>query len=402
MSHPFPTPPIQPFERLQASDGLLINAERWRKAHNYHRARQNTHYQCLNQPGIVCGLGVRDIPAPSKVEAKYRDGRWVQIQPGIAIDLAGNLIVVPTPYDFPVDLEVANTEPLMVYLTVSYIDPDDLRARDSRDTVRETYRFDQRNSTLDISEIEICRILLQTGQKDITQPADAFFPGYNNINLCFRRQAQARPQAIVRLAQVDHSDSGCDRNFFNLAYLLQSIEPLYSYLRGTDEAGQVSLSEKFQKFQEYDLLYLTGQQALSFTNVELETLKNYLNSGGVLLVDAPVDATPLIESTHSLAEQLKNPLKPLAELRRDHPLRTQPFLFAALPIINQRPIEILTNGGIILIIGDLASAWGLDKELTLPRLVIRTAQELGVNILNYAWKRRQLIGLQQEDDSGKW
>jgi Domain of unknown function (DUF4159) len=400
MSHPFPTPPIQPFERLQASDGLLINAERWRKAHNYHRTRQNTHYQCLNQPGIVCGLGVRDIPAPSKVEAKYRDGRWVQIQPGIAIDLAGNLIVVPAPYDFPIDVEVVNTEPLMVYLTVSYIDPEELRARDTKDTVRETYRFDQRNSTLDISEIEICRILLEPGKKEITQPADAFFPGYNNINLRYRRSAQARPQAIVQLAQVNHGDAGCDRNFFNLSYLLQSIQPLYSYLQGTEEAGQVSLADK--NLQDYDLLYLTGQQALSINNVELDNLKKYLSSGGVLLVDAPTDAADLIKSTYSLAEQFKRPLKPLGELRRDHPLRTQPFLFAALPIINQRPIEISTNGRIILVTGDLASAWGLDKELTLPRLMIRTAQELGINILNYAWKRRQLIGLQQEDDTGKW
>jgi hypothetical protein len=407
MSHPFPPPPIQPFERLQASDGLLINAERWKKAHSYHRTRQNTHYQCLNQPGIVCGLGVRDISAPSKVEAKYRDGRWVQIQPGIAIDLAGNLIVVPTPYDFPIDVDVASSEPLMVYLTVSYIDPEELRfsfreaspTRESRDTVRETYRFDQRNSTLDISEIEICRILLQAGQKDITQPSEVFFPGYSNIDLRFRRQAQARPQAIVKMAQVNHSDSECARNFFNLSYFLQSVEPIYSYLRGTDEAGQVSFSENLK---EYDLLYLTGEQALSLNNLELEILNNYLNSGGVLLVDAPAAATPLIESTYALAEQLKNPLKPLSELRRDHPLRTQPFLFAALPMVNQRLIEIFTAGGVILITGDLASAWGIDKEFTLPRLVIRTAQEFGINILNYAWKRRQLIGLQQEDDLGKW
>jgi hypothetical protein len=30
----------------------------------------------------------------------------------------------------------------------------------------------------------------------------------------------------------------------------------------------------------------------------------------------------------------------------------------------------------------------------LTRLAIRTAQEFGVNILNYAWRRRQLFGLQ--------
>ena len=197
MSHPFPQPLIQPFDRLQAADGLLINAERWRKAHDYHRLRQNIHYQCLNQPGIVCGLGVRDIPPPSNVQAKYRDGLWVQILPGIAIDLAGNLIVVPKAFNFPIDLEVSNTDAILVYLTVSYVDPEDLRSPNSREIVREAYRFDQRNSTLKISEIEICRILLQPGQKNITQPNDIFFPGYNNIDLRYRRQAQARPQAIV-------------------------------------------------------------------------------------------------------------------------------------------------------------------------------------------------------------
>lgn len=399
MSHPFPQPPIQPFDRLQAADGLLINAERWRKAHDYHRQRQNTHYQCLNQPGIVCGLGVRNIPAPRDVQAKYRDGRWVQIQPGIAIDLAGNLIVVPTAFNFPIDLEVANTDSILVYLTVSYVDPEDLRSPNSREIVTEAYRFDQRNSTLNISEIEICRILLQPGQKEINQANDIFFPGYNDIDLRFRRQAQARPQAILRLAQINHSDAECARNFFNLSYFLQSIEPLYPYFRGLDEPEQISLAKKIQDF---DLLYLTGQQELSLNSVEFESLKNYLNTGGMLLVDAPGDAEALIQSTYMLAQKLNITLKKSTELRRDHSLRTRPFLFAGLPAVNKKIIEIVTGGGIILTIGDLASAWGLDKELQMPRLAIRTAQEFGINIVYYAWKRRQLIGLQQEDDSGKW
>ncbi|OUL32921.1 DUF4159 domain-containing protein [Nostoc sp. 106C] len=399
MTHPFPPPNIKSFERLQASDGLLINAERWSKAHDYHRLRQNTHYQCLNQPGIVCGLGVRVIPAPRQVEAKYRDGRWVQIQPGIAIDVAGNLIVVPQAYDFPIDLEVASSEPATIYLVVSYVDPDELRRGQPRDIVQETYRIDQKNSTLEGSEIELCRILLQPGQNAISQPADVFFPGYQNIDLRYRRHAQARPQTNVAIAQVNHSDSECARNFFNLSYLLQSIEPLYPALRGIDEPGQVSLGENIQ---DYDLLYLTGQQALSFNSIEFESLKNYLNAGGILLVDAPQDANSLIDSTHALAQQLENPLRPLEELQRSHPLRTKPFLFAALPIINQHSIRLLIGGGIILVIGDLATAWGLDRELNLPRLTIRTAQELGINILHYAWKRRQFIGLQQEDDFGKW
>ena len=94
MSH-LPNPAINPFERLNATDGLLINAERWRKVEQYHRGKQNFHYQALHQPGIVCGLGVKLITPDSNVPEVFKDGRGIQIQPGIAIDLKGNPIVVP-------------------------------------------------------------------------------------------------------------------------------------------------------------------------------------------------------------------------------------------------------------------------------------------------------------------
>lgn len=399
MSHPFPTPPIAAFDRLQATDGLLINAKRWQQAHDYHRRRQNLHYQSLSQPGIVCGLGVRIIPAPQKVEAKYRDRRWVQIQPGIAIDVAGNPIAIASPIDFRISTEVSGTEPITVYLVATYIDPDDLRRDTSRELVRETFRIDEKSTMPPNSDVEICRILLQPGQVEITPSADVFFPGYNNIDLRYRRLAQSRPQSIVRVAQVNCSDPDCARNFFQVPYLLQAVEGLYPPLRAAEELGQVGFDDRMQDF---DLLYLTGKQAFDINSHELESLKGYLNSGGVLLVDAPVDADPLIARTQALAQQLGTPLRPLEEWRKDHPLRMKPFLFAALPIIERQPIRLLTNGGIILIVGDLASAWGLDPALSLPRITIRTAQELGVNILQFAWKSRQLIGLHQEDPTGQW
>ncbi|NJR16894.1 MAG: DUF4159 domain-containing protein [Calothrix sp. CSU_2_0] len=399
MSHPFPTPPITPFERLQAADGLLINAIRWRKAHDYHRLRQNVHYQSLNQPGIVCGLGVRIIPAPRNIEGQFRDNRWVQIQPGIAIDLLGNLIVVPEVFPFRIATEVRGADAVLVYLVASYVDPNELRRSSQKDIVQETFRIDEKSTLPTSSEIELCRVLLQPGEVTVTPPLDVFFPGYNNIDLRYRVQAQSRPQALVRMAQVNNNDKECARNFFNLSYLLQSVESLYPSLRGTEEVGQATWSENLQ---EYDILYLTGKQALTLNGNEFENLKNYLNLGGVLLVDAPLDATPLIESINALAQQLESPLRALEEQRRDHPLRTKPFLFAALPIVNQQPIQILTGGGIILVMGNIGSIWGLDSKLSLPRLTIRTAQELGINILLYAWKRRQFIGLQQEDISGQW
>jgi Domain of unknown function (DUF4159) len=245
---------------------------------------------------------------------------------------------------------------------------------------------------LHLPTTELCRILIQPKQNTITHPTDVFLPGYNNIDLNYRRSAQARPQSVIRMAQINHSDSECARNFFNLSYLMQSLEALYPFLRGAEEVSQATFEENIQ---EYDLLYLTGRQALSLNSRELEFLKIYLRKGGVFVVDAPANATELIASTQALAQQLETPLKPLEESRR-HPLRIKPFLFSGLPLINQQPVKISVAGGIVLVVGDLASAWGLDRELNVPRLIIRTAQELGVNILHYAWRRRQLVGLQQE------
>ncbi len=73
----------------------LIRELQWLKVQEYHRPRQNFHYQALHQPGIVCGLGVKIITPDSQVPEAYKDGRGIQIQPGIAIDLQGNPIIVP-------------------------------------------------------------------------------------------------------------------------------------------------------------------------------------------------------------------------------------------------------------------------------------------------------------------
>ena len=394
MTSLFPTPAVTPFKRLQVSNGLLINAERWQCAHNYHRQRQNVHYQSLNQPGIVCGLGVRVIPAPQDVAAVYRDDRWVEIQPGIAIDVAGNLIVIQKPIQFRIAIELKDTEPLTVYLVAKYRDPDVLNNQNSTEIVEETFRIDEKSSPPDSLEVELCRILLHVDKQVIAQPKDVFFPGYADLDLRYRRQAQTRPQGFVRLAQVNSDDPECSQNFFNLMYLLQAVEALYPPLQGANTVDQVNWDGDLGA---NDLLYLTGQQGLSLNAPQVDAIAAYLKHGGTLLIDAPPEATALIYSTHNLANKLNTPLKSLKEARRDHPLRTRPFLFAAMPVVNKQMFQMFTGGGIILTIGNLGAMWGLDEALSLPRTTIRTAQELGINILYYAWKRRQLTSLSQEE-----
>lgn len=446
-----------------------MNADRWRLAHEYHRQRQNVHYQSLNQPGIVCGLGVHIIAPPADVRAQYRDGRWLQIQPGIAIDLFGNFIVVTEPENYRIVSENRSPNPLMVYLTISYVDPEklQLRRKVQGELLRETFRIDEKSSSSSEAEVELCRILLPACVEEgvaapvqLENPIDVFFPGYNNLDLRYRIQARSRPQSVVRVAQVNTSqfESTSVQQFSNLSYLLQSVEALYPAMGAADEIGQVTLlaASSQSNLLDYDVLYLKAQPSLLLTQGELEALRSYLETGGVLLVDADIKGTRLEElraikqqlqeaiaridiianipdsnqDKHlaaitrirpeleaelaaaqaeldaeisdvcvvfkNFAQQLGTPLENLENLSWHHPLRTQPFLFAALPTINEQPIQLLTGGGIVVIIGDLSSAWGLDEKRPMPRETIRTAQEMGINLLHFAWRKRQLTPLPQQ------
>jgi hypothetical protein len=67
--------------------------------------------------------------------------------------------------------------------------------------------------------------------------------------------------------------------------------------------------------------------------------------------------------------------------------------------VGEEPIQLLVGGGIILIVGDLSAGWGIDELRSLPRETIRTAQEMGINLLHYAWRRRQMLQLQQASTS---
>ncbi|MGF1603237.1 MAG: DUF4159 domain-containing protein [Chloroflexi bacterium AL-N5] len=388
MAHSFPTPAIATLQRQQVKDGLLLNAERWQRAHDYHRQRQNVHYQSLNQPGIVCGLGVHAIPPPAAVAAEYRDQRWVKIESGIAIDLEGNLIIVPQSLNFRIATEIKESEPLTVYLVAQYRDPDQLEDTSDYEVVPETFRVDERSRPPGRLDVELCRFLLREQQHSISMPTDVFFPGYGDIDLRYRHQAQARPQGLVRMAELQHEDADCSRNFFNLTYLSRSVEDIYPALRGAETIDQVTWDDDLQP---YELLYLTGCRGLSLNSRQCSMLSGYLQRGGTLLVDAPSEAKALIQSVQVLAQQLQTPLKSLQESRRDHPLRIKPFLFSALPRVDQTQIQLLSGGGIILSIGNLAGLWGLDEGLMRSRTDIRTAQELGLNILHFAWKRRQMI-----------
>ena len=92
-----------PVKRVEPFQGLMIDAGVWRDAHDYHRRHQQLHALLLHGTGIVRGLEVEPTPKP---------GRGLIIQPGVALDPEGRLIVVPQALTYQVSAASAG----LVYL----------------------------------------------------------------------------------------------------------------------------------------------------------------------------------------------------------------------------------------------------------------------------------------------
>ncbi len=441
-----PSLPIEPFKRLQVNDGLLLTAERWRLAHEYHRKRQNVHYQSLNQAGIVSGLGVCLIPAPDEIAPDHRDQRWLQIQQGVAIDGYGNPIVVPQAIAFRIASPAPLTGALTIYVTLRYVDPDRLQGYSDRDLVQETFRIDETSTPSSRDEVELCRVQLIPGDVRLIPATDVFYPSANTLDLRHRQLAQARPMQQVCVAQViTEADSRVDETVtYSLQSLLRSLPAQYPIMEGI-AIKPINLALTDAVSFPVDLLYFTRQQFLTLNASEKQTLQQHVATGATILVETSLKESEIAElglirqqlqsaidsfveepntaqmqrdvaaeltaveaalnkqiqdialTLQAVAQEIGIPVDTAGTIARDHPLRS-PFLFAQFPSVEGFPVQLFNWGGLVLSIGSLSQAWGLDEALSLSRETIRTAQEMGINLLHFSWERRQLIQLQMNGE----
>lgn len=401
----FPYPLPDPLKRLHVYDGLMMNARRWLVAEDYQRRRQSLQYQSVNQPGVVCGLGVRVIPAPETVDARFRDARWIEIEPGVAIDLEGNPIVVDAAQDrtYRIDARPPSGGTLTVYIVVSYAEPVNPNHQQLDETIREWFRFDQITDPPDGKQVELCRILL-TDPVRLSQPVQFHAPQPNQLDFRYRIQAGTRTRAALRVGllqsnQFDQADLATyalyQRSRENLTELLSSLDSLYPAFQGELVAPLHLLTADLPSC---DLLFLPDGNLLSqFTSAEQETLKQYLQQGGGLAIEMPSDESLEQLLLERILPQSEAQFEPTyldwKDLDRVHPLRRSPFLFGSLADMPIDSLQLYDN--VLCWQGQLAGAWGLADGRWLTRDAIRSAQELGINILNFFWQRRQLVRLTQ-------
>ncbi|MEB3288796.1 MAG: hypothetical protein VKI82_02710 [Leptolyngbya sp.] len=303
-----PPPPRHPLQRLQVSDGLLVTAERWQVAHQYHRQRQNLHFQAFHQGGVVSGLGVCPTVAPAQVANAYRDGRWLQVQPGVAMDAQGNPIVVPHPVTYRIAAQ-PTTDPLLVYLVLKFVDPDQLEAREGTHVVQETFRLEEKNSPPGEGEIELCRLVLLPGDAPITLPQNGFNPAANELDWRYRPLAQARPQGLLTLGYLTLTAQTKAALEVALQGLVTALPGLYPTLGGSVHPVPLGLRQGLAltaaDIHHYDLLHLTYAEAQGLDEEEIDLLRAYEQGGGTLLVEVPTTETALTEIVQIWADVMK-------------------------------------------------------------------------------------------------
>jgi hypothetical protein len=438
-------PPILPFKRLRIYDGLSIDADLWQSSHRYHRLRQNFHYQSLNQGGVVCGLGVRPILDSTQVSNRpsanvllSTASRWVKIQPGIAIDGAGNPIIVAEPITFQFQSELRQGQTQTIYLVLNYRDPDDLRQMGAieQDYVQELFRIQERTMLDPILDVELCRVELSAEETTISLPQDLMIPkpGLNCLDFNHRTIAQTKPKSLIQVGLLENEQNADCKDRW--AQLLQSLPQLYTQIAGASEVAEIPLLGISQntELDRQHLLYINQVTLLKQINSSDVTaaLRQYIQAGGVLLIHvdpmslnitelatisqelrraiADSNAEPaqrqdlqleldaieaeiataleqIPKQLGAIAQKLGNPLQGNGQCLRQHSLRTLPFVFGQLPTIAQQQLYLLNWDGIVVMVGDLSQHWIGDEQLS--REAIRTAQELGINLLHFAWQRHQ-------------
>ncbi len=321
-------PPLIPFQRLRVSDGLLINADHWQKAHAYNRDRQNFYYQALHQAGIVSGLGVTVIQSPEMSGAESRaaggataestiDQRQVLIQPGIAIDAQGNPIIVPEKMTFQIRSQAQEGTSLLVYLVLNYVDPDDLNLPKGVSYIQERFRIVEKAKLDDRRDVELCRVQLRSGPVHLQMPSDLQWdePDPHTLDFRHRPWVDRNSRGQIRVAQLGDGAAEDVARVDRLEQLLQSLDGLYPTLQGdrpspdaplapyllTQALGQLELGQL--ELSDYDLICCPYDRLLQLDGAGRRALRRALQQGSMLFVSIPVaqlQLAPLLDSVCEL------------------------------------------------------------------------------------------------------
>jgi hypothetical protein len=175
----------QGFKRINFFKGFLTTEKDWNDAERYHIDKRRLHNRMLHSAGIVYGFA-----GDLKVNARARGDLSVEVQPGYAIDGAGNDLMI-----FDATIRNINLEefrlPQTIYVVLRYYEEltdfiaykENLEYKGHR-RVLESCRVELSQTEPDIMrEVELARVYLEKGVQRVRDARDPANPQPNEIDL---------------------------------------------------------------------------------------------------------------------------------------------------------------------------------------------------------------------------
>ena len=370
--------------RVNPFEGLIVDAAAWGDAHGYHRDQQRLHSLVCHGPGVLAGLEVcaHDPPDLS-----------VLIQPGVAVDGEGNLIVVGQAQRYYLQARESGIAYLVLQFREIPLAEGGKPAEGGEPPVRlrEAYRIQQRDGLPAEAYVELARVRLSSGVPTVRDAVEPAEPRLGELDLRFRRQAGVASQGEIAAGRLVPQQAGGTAGLAHSRGLVRLCRELQlSQAMQARYLGAVSFGGEAEKC---DLLYLDAVQRPSFSGNEVAALQGFLKQGGVLLLEpctAETGGAPgndLRVFFDAVAQRLGLAPK---RVERGHPLLDSRYTFAALPAGGVKEGEVLEAGGLVFSQRDYGCAWqGGRQQEPLDRATIREALEFGVNLALYAAARKR-------------
>jgi hypothetical protein len=389
-------------KRVNPFQGLVVDADTWKDAHNYHRQNMKLHIFAFHKTGIVSGF---EVTASSPADAS------VNIGPGIAIDPEGNAIIMPQRQRY----HLQTHEKGRIYLVIQFreIPGEPFQPPEGGQPTRilEAYRLQERDALPSEAYVELARLDFDPAMEGIKNAKNPGQPAVNEINLNFREEAiKAAPEripAVIRetppvitretsaaaeTALIGYFPLGGANKDLHRRGLHNLVKELnrYGHLPVAIE-DEINLKKPLGRFS---LIYITSNGRFEVTPEQQSALNSYLQSGGIIFGDGCSLTTGGVDSKgakefglafNRLAVQFNSKL---GIVQRGHQLLSSEHIFSEVPAGCEPPM-LLEGGNMICSSSDYGCAWdGGHGDQPLPRDAIRSALEIGANILAYALRTK--------------
>ncbi len=345
--------------RVQPFTGLVIDVDTWAAAHDYHRHHQQLHLLSFHGGGIAQGLEVLPTDPP---------GERIVVEPGVAADSLGNVIVLPEAQRLT--LEATDS---IAYIGLDYVESlptsGNSSGSDSRGRLVEDFRLRVLSEAPQSPSLELARIQLTAASPlKVTNPSNPRSPGADEIDTRFR--ANLRPQVpaglTIGLVTCGPSEELDEHHLEGVHNLIRELG--YSGLRTT---LRIAVNNDIP---EADLLYVTGSGTAKPTKKALASITARVKNGAWLLVDTCGPGVELVNAFSDLAKK-----KAGVEAQEDV-LRAR-FIFGEAPEGASGTANIAWGDHSIMSARDFGCAWaGRHGNKPIPRETIRSAFEFGVNV----------------------